>query len=83
MFFTTRTAADDDLRVLQADEGDEQADAHADGLFQVEGDGVEDSLPDIEQGQKDEDQPLCQDGCQSHLPGIAHAQDYRIGKVGV
>ena len=26
-------------------------------FFQVEGDGVEDSLPDIEQGQKDEDQP--------------------------
>ena len=52
-------------------------------FFRSEGDGVEDSLPDIEQGQKDEDQSFCQDGRQSHLPGIAHAQDHRIGKIGV
>ena len=76
-------AVDDELGVLQADEGDEQADADADRRFQGQGDGVEDGLAHIGQGQHDEHDALNKDGQQGHLPGVAHRQHDGVGKVGV
>jgi len=76
-------AVDDELSVLQADERDEQADADTDGGFQRHGDGVEDGLTHIGQGQDDKDDALDKDGQQGHLPAVAHRQYDGVGKVGV
>ena len=69
--------------VLQADEGDEQADAHAHAPLQVQGDGVEDGLTDIGHGQDDEQDALKEDGQQGDLPAVAEAQDNGVGQEGV
>ena len=76
-------AGDDDAAVLQADEGDEESDAHRDGVAQVERDGIDDGLAHLEEGEQDEDDALYQDGCQGLLPRVAHHQDQRVGKEGI
>ena len=76
-------AVDDELGVLQADERDKQADADTDGGFQRHGDGVEDGLAHIGQGQDDKDDALHKDGQQGHLPAVAHGQHNGVGKIGV
>ena len=76
-------AVDDQLGVLQADKGHEQANAHADGALQGHGNGVEDALAHIGQGQCNEDDALNKDGHQSQLPAVTHGQHDRVGKVGV
>ena len=65
-------AADDDMRVLHADEGDEETDADGNGDFQSGRDGIEDRFTDVGQRKDDEDQTFHQDRCQSDLPGITH-----------
>lgn len=74
---------DDELGVLQAHKSDKQADAHADSGFEGGGDGVEERLPDVGQGQDDEDDAFRKDGHQGHLPGVAHFQDDGVGEVGI
>ena len=76
-------AVDDELCVLQADKGNEQADAHADCALEGHGDGVEDALTDVGQAQHNEDDALNKDGHQGQLPAVAHREDDGIGKVGV
>ena len=76
-------AVDDELGVLQTDKGNKQANAHADSGFQRQGDGVEDGLAHIGQGQHDEDDAFNKDGQQSHLPAVAHGEHNGVGKVGV
>ena len=76
-------AVDDQLCVLQANESNEQADAHADGALQGHGDGIEDALTDIGEGQHDEDDALYKDGHQGQLPAVAHGENDRVGEVGV
>ena len=78
-----RVAVHDQLGVLQADKGHEQADAHADRALQGHGDGVEDALTHIGQGQHDEDDALHKHGHQGQLPAVAHGQHDRVGEVGV
>ena len=67
-----RVAVHDQLGVLQADKGHERADAHADRALQGHGDGVEDALTHIGQGQRDEDDALHKHGHQGQLPAVAH-----------
>ena len=76
-------AVDDQLCVLQTDESNEQADAHADGALQGHGNGVEDALTDIGEGQHDEDDALHKDGHQGQLPAVTHGENDRVGEVGV
>ena len=76
-------AVDDQLCVLQTNESNEQADAHADGALQGHGDGIEDALTDIGEGQHDEDDALYKDGHQGQLPAVAHGENDRVGEVGV
>ena len=78
-----RVAVHDQLGVLQADKGHEQADAHADRALQGHGDGVEDALTHIGQGQHDEDDALHKHGHQGQLPAVAHGQHDRVGEIGV
>ena len=54
-----------------SNESNEQADAHADGALQGHGAGIEDALPDIGEGQHDEDDALHKDGHQGQLPAVA------------
>ena len=76
-------AVHNDVRVLQTDECDEEADT--DGYGDLEGcrDRVEDRFSDVGQGEDDEDQTFHEDSCQSHLPGITHSQDYGVSEVSV
>jgi hypothetical protein len=78
-----RIAVDDELGILQAHKGDEQTDTHADSGFKGRRNGVEDGFPDAGEGQHDEDDAFRKDGHQRQLPGVAHFQDDRVGKVGV
>ena len=72
-----------DTGVLQADEGDEQADTHGNASLQGQGNGVENGFTDIGQGQDDEDQTFHEDRQQGDLPAVAEAQHYGVGQVGV
>ena len=69
--------------VLKADEGDEQADAHRHAPLQGEGDGVEDGLAHVGQGQDDEDQALDKHGQQGHLPAVAITGHHGVSHIGV
>ena len=78
-----RRAAHAQSGVLQADEGDEQSDAHGHAPLQAQRNGVKDGLPDVGQGQHHKNQSLHKDRQQRHLPGIAHPQADGIGHIGV
>ena len=68
---------------LQADEGDEQADAYGDAPLEAQGNGIEDGLPDVGQGQHNEDKAFHEDCQQSNLPGVAHVAADRKGHIGI
>lgn len=58
----------DDARVLQADEGDEEADARANGPFEGGGNGVDDECAYLRHRHEDEEDALDEDGRQGKLP---------------
>ena len=74
---------DHDAGVLQADEGDEQADTGGDGRLDLVGDGVEDDLAQTGNGQQHEDDAVKQH--QHQGVGIAQAQAHTHGvdEIGV
>ena len=74
---------DDDVRVLQADEGDEEADADGDGALQGQRDRIEKRLAHIRHGEHDEDQSLDEHRRQRELPRVAHLPDDRVSEEGV
>ena len=76
-------AVHDQLCVLQADESNEQTDAHADSALQGHGNGIEDGLTHIGQAQHNEDDALHKNGHQGQLPAVTHGQGDRVGEVGV
>ena len=74
---------DDDMRVLQADECDEKADADGDGALQGQRNRIEESFAHIRHGKCDEDQTLDENRRQCELPRVAHLPDDRVGEEGV
>ena len=74
---------DHDAGVLQADEGDEQADTGGDGHLDLMGNGVEDDLAQTGNGQQHEDDAVEQH--QHQGVGIAQAQAHTHGvdEIGV
>ena len=74
---------DNDTGVLQADEGDEQADTGADGFLQGSGDGVQQPGAHLRNRQDDEDNTFNQDGREGELPAVSHSQADRKYKEGV
>ena len=74
---------DHDAGVLQADEGDEQADTGGDGHLDLVGNGVEDDLAQTGDGQQHEDDAVKQH--QHQGVGIAQAQAHTHGvdEIGV
>ncbi|ETJ02787.1 MAG: hypothetical protein Q605_AUC00938G0004 [Actinomyces urogenitalis DORA_12] len=66
-----RATSAHDLGVHQADQGDEQADAHADRGLQVRGHGLEDGLTEAREHQDEDDDAL--NDHQAHGVGIGHA----------
>ena len=79
--FNQRCAAHADTCVLQADEGDEQADTNGNSTLQGQGNGVEDGFADIGQGHDDKDDAFYEDCKQRYLPTIAHTQDDGVCQV--
>ena len=69
-----RVAVDDQTGVLQADEGDEQADTGTDGMLEAERDGIQDPSADLGQCEDDENDTFNQDGGQGELPTVSHRQ---------
>ena len=67
-------AAYDDAGVLQADERDVEADTHADGLLQAQRYGIHYHLPDVGQGQDDEEEAFNEHRGERELPGISHGK---------
>ena len=78
-----RRAVDDDAGVLQADEGDVDADTGRDRVLDRHRDRIEDRLTDICHGEDDENETLAEDRGERRLPAVAHAEDDRVGKIGV
>ena len=72
-----------DVRVLQADECDKEADTNGYGDLKGCRDRVEERFSDVGQGEGDEDQTFHEDSGQCHLPGISHSQYYGVGEVSV
>ncbi len=66
----------DDAGVLQADEGDEQADTRADGLLQSAGNGAEQPAADFGNGKDNEQDTFQENSRKGELPGVTHAQAY-------
>lgn len=73
----------DDAGILQPDERDEESDARSDGVFQRGGNGIHNGLPDVGDGEDDEENALQQDGGEGKLPRIAHGEAYGEDKEGV
>jgi len=69
--------------ILEADEGDEQANAHGHAPLERQRDGIEDGLAHIGQRQNDEDDAFHKHCQQRDLPAIAKAQHHGIGQVGI
>ena len=67
-----RRAGDDDPGILEADEGDEQADPARHRREQMRRDGGDDELADAGEGQQQEGEARDEDVAQSHRPGHAH-----------
>ena len=74
---------DNDTGVLQADEGDEQADTGADGFLQGSGDGIQQPGAHLRNRQDDEDNTFNQHGREGELPAVSHAQAHREHEEGV
>ena len=69
--FQGGAAAAHHLGVHQADERDEQADAHGDRGLELVGDGLEDGLPETGEHQDEDDDALDDD--EAHGVGVGHA----------
>ena len=69
--------------VLEADEGDEQADTDRNTLLERQRNGVEDGFADVGQREHDEDKALNEYRKQRDLPGVAVARDNGVGHEGV
>jgi hypothetical protein len=70
---TSRTAVrTDEAAVLESAQGDEQADADGDAVFEPVGHGRDHLAPNAGQGQDDEDEAGQEIGPQGDLPGVAH-----------
>jgi hypothetical protein len=78
-----RGAGDDDAGVAEADEGDEESDAAADGSVELMRDSGDETLADSGEGEREEDGSGEKDSAEGGLPGDAHAFDDGIGEVGV
>ena len=52
-------------------------------MFQIHGNGIENSFTHIGKRQCDEDKTFHEYGCQSHLPGITHLEYYGVCKISI
>ena len=68
---------------MEADEGDEEADAPSDSGVELVRDGGEQTLADSGEGEGEEYDAGEEDGSQGGLPGDAHLEDDGVGEVGV
>ena len=73
----------DDAGALQADDGEEQADAGRDRQLEALRDGVDHPLADGREADDQEQDAGQEHGAQRRLPGVAHALDDAVGEVGV
>ena len=78
-----RTVVHSQTGILQANESNEQADAHRYTPFQGQRNGIENGFTDIGHGQGDEDQTLCKHSQQRDLPGVTHALHNGVGQVSI
>ena len=76
-------AGDDDAGVAEADEGDEEANAAADGSVELMGYGGDQTLAYTGEGEQEEDDSGEEDGSECGLPGDTHFEDNGIGEVSV
>ena len=74
---------DNNAAVLQADKGYEKTDTGADGVAQVQGDGIHNPLPHLGDGEDNEDDTLKENGGEGKLPGVPHAEAHAEDKEGV
>ena len=72
-----------DAGALEADEGDEETDARADGATEHKRNGLDNLLAHAREGEQHEDDALNEDGRQSELPGVAHRDAHGEGEEGV
>ena len=75
--------ADDEARMLKADEGDEDANTAGDGRIELVGNGVENHLPDAGGGERKKDDAGEEDSAEGGLPGDVHLDTDRVGEIGV
>src|SRR5699024_8437434 len=73
----------DDPHVQKADVGDEDADAAADGVLEAAGDGLDDVLPDLGDGDEDVDEAADEDHGQRLLPGESQSKADCVDKASV
>ena len=72
-----------DTTILQTDEGNEQTNTHRDRVADVQRNGIDNRLTDLQHGEQNEDKTLNQHRCQSLLPCVAHHDHQRVGKEGI
>jgi hypothetical protein len=72
-----------DARVMQCDQGQEQADTGGNRRAQRQRDTVDDPFADAEDRQQEEQHCRNEHRSQRYLPGVAHVQDHGVGKEGV
>src|SRR5450631_201502 len=75
--------ADNEARMLKADEGDEQSDAAGDRCIKLMGDGTENHLADARGGESKKDYSRKKDGAEGRLPGNVHLDANCVRKVGI
>lgn len=78
-----RGALHHDFSILQTNEGDKKSDTCGYCVFQIHGNGIENSFTHIGKRQCDEDKTFHEYGCQSHLPGITHLEYYGVCKISI
>ena len=67
--------------VLQADESNKQTDAYGNAPLEGKGNGIEDRLTHIRQGEGNENKTFREHRQQRDLPRIAHAQYHGVGQI--
>ena len=73
----------DDTGILQADEGNEEADTYPDRFFDVIRNGVDDRLSHVHEGKDDEDDTFDEDRGEGELPTVAHSKNNGVRQEGV
>ena len=76
-------AEGDDAGLVQADEGEEEADADGEAVLEGTGDGVGQPAAHLEDGEDGEEDAGEEDGAEGRLPGIAEHLDDGEGDEGV